>query len=392
MKRTTTRRATTPGGQFVGTPGMSAGRNAAHSGHSALLELALHGLHYAVLAMDADGRVSFYNVALERLLGLRKGEIQQGAFPRAFLPEPILATVESLVAGSMDGAGEQRAEIEYESPQAGKTVLEVRAVRLGGTQPPSVGTVVSIQEFSAVRSEARAHQLDEAKTNFLSLVSHELRTPLTAMKGSVHLLRESGEKYGFENTPELVRVLEKNTDRLVRLVGNLLDLVHLQNDSMTINRQRHNLRDIADAALAQCAEDAAARRLEFETDLMDLYAPVDRDRIGQALGNVLLNAIRFSKEDSQIRVSIEHRGEVGRLRVSDTTEGLAAQARRRLFAGGKSGNLVEACTVDGSGIGMVVSQSLVELHGGTLYAEERAGGSGVDFVIELPIAALPADA
>ena len=85
MKRTTTRRATTPGGQFAGTPGMSAGRDAAHSGHSALLELALHGLHSAVLAMDADGRVyadieGYRTIAMDR-------PIPVWAAPRPSAPE-----------------------------------------------------------------------------------------------------------------------------------------------------------------------------------------------------------------------------------------------------------------------------------------------------------------
>ena len=386
MKRNSPQREATPGGQLEDARELPVASETAQEYRSLALEQVLQALPYAVFSIDAEGCLALHNAALERLLGFTEDQIMPGAVPRDFLQGPILATVQSLLARTNHGSGGQRVEVDYESPLSGSMVLDIHAVPMGESPDAPDCTLFSITELSATSGQARANQLDEAKTNFLSLVSHELRTPLTAMKGSVHLLREAGEKYGFEKSKELVRVLEKNTERMVRLVGNLLDLVHLQNDSMTINRQRHNLREIADAALAQCADDAAARRITVETGLVDLYAPVDRDRIAQALGNVLLNAIRFSKEDSVVRVSIERHGEMGRLRVSDTTEGLAARARRRQFASGQAGSLVEACTVDGSGIGMVVSRSLVELHGGSLYAEERAGSSGVDFVIELPVA------
>jgi PAS domain S-box-containing protein len=362
------------------------GVGAEHARHSRLRR-AFQKMHAAVFTLDPDGRLDFHNPALERLLGGGASSLMPGAPAQEFLPPPILNEVRGLAAKVVPDGGEHRAEAEFESPNLGTVSLDIRVSRLGASGADDSGILVSLQEFSAGRVEARARQLDEAKTSFLSLVSHELRTPLTAMKGSVHLLRESSAKYGLDTTPELVRVLEKNTERLVRLVGNLLDYVHLNNDSMAINRQMHNLREIVESALASCADDAAARQLRFETRLMDLQASVDRERIGQALDNVLVNAIRFSREGSEIRVSMEHCGGAALLRVSDSTEGLAAQARKRLFANGSSArSLIETCTVDGSGIGMAISQSLVELHGGALYAQEQASGAGVDFVIELPVA------
>ncbi|SDO06609.1 SpoIIE family protein phosphatase [Geodermatophilus sp. DSM 45219] len=242
------------------------------------------------------------------------------------------------------------------------------------------------------RAEALA-ELDRAKTDFFSNVSHEFRTPLTLIAGPVAELRASPAAQSDPRLAEELEVVERNAQRLARLVNTLLDFSRIQAGRIDARFEPVDLAATT-AELASVFRSAVVRAgLDFTVDCPPLDEPVhiDRDMWEKVVLNLLSNALKFTF-DGGIAVRLRRDGHVVRLTVSDTGTGIPADELPRLFerfhrvadARGRSG--------EGSGIGLAMVRELVALHGGTVGAESTLG-AGTAFTVTLPLgtAHLPAD-
>jgi anti-anti-sigma factor len=242
------------------------------------------------------------------------------------------------------------------------------------------------------RAEALA-ELDRAKTDFFSNVSHEFRTPLTLIAGPVAELRASPAAAADPRLREELEVIERNAQRLGRLVNTLLDFSRIQAGRIDARFEPVDLAATT-AELASVFRSAVVRAgLEFTVDCAPLDAPVhvDRDMWEKVVLNLLSNALKFTFTGG-IAVRLRQDDGGARLTVSDTGTGIPADELPRLFerfhrvadARGRSG--------EGSGIGLAMVRELVALHGGSIDVESTPG-VGTTFTVTLPIgtAHLPAD-
>jgi anti-anti-sigma factor len=242
------------------------------------------------------------------------------------------------------------------------------------------------------RAEALA-ELDRAKTDFFSNVSHEFRTPLTLIAGPVAELRASPAAASDPRLREELEVIQRNAQRLGRLVNTLLDFSRIQAGRIDARFEPVDLAAVT-AELASVFRSAVTRAgLEFTVDCPPLDAPVhvDRDMWEKVVLNLLSNALKFTFSGG---IAVRLRQDDGgvRLTVSDTGTGIPADELPRLFerfhrvaaARGRSG--------EGSGIGLAMVRELVGLHGGSIDVES-APGTGTTFTVTLPLdnAHLPAD-
>jgi len=225
-------------------------------------------------------------------------------------------------------------------------------------------------------------ELDRLKDEFIGLVSHELRTPLTSIIGYIELLREHG---GGPDADRFVDVIERNAERLLRLVGDLLFLSQMQSGQLVLD-----LRDTDLAGLAvEAVEEARpyAQRRHIVLDLSAGFVPrvsVDPTRIAQLLGNLISNAVKFTPEGGKVGVTVAVEGGEAVLSVTDTGIGIRAADRERIFERFFRTEAATRRVIPGSGLGLTISQAIVEAHEGTITVRsDEAHGS--TFTVRLPL-------
>jgi len=317
------------------------------------------------------------------LLGVRPDQVIGHAF--SALVKRLDASVDWEAAGgpALDLALEQMGE-----PAHGDLELaggERRTLRwLLAPTRDLLGTVVGVT--ITLRDVTREREVDRMKTEFVSTVSHELRTPLASIKGSLHLLL-SDEGLVLDKTQrQLVDISLKNTDRLIRLINNILDISKMEAGHIHLDLDLHRPADFIETAVEGIRGFADSRGIvlhsEVEPDVPTVR--VDFDRMVQVVTNLLSNAIKFSPEREQVTVGARRIGGDVEIWVADRGRGIAPEDIGRLFHKFQQldGSTVRA--VGGTGLGLAICRGIVEEHGGRISVDSRAG-AGATFRVRLPM-------
>lgn len=325
------------------------------------LRAVLDAIQDGIIVSDANRRVILANLAAQRMLGLASGTPDAGAI--ALLPP---------IESSRDLQARSRSLHSYSAPLA--------------DSGDSAGVVTVLHDATEEQEGERL------KSEFLSVVSHELQTPLTAIISSADLLIE-GEP--GQLTPEQLRfvnAIRRNGHRLMTLVSDLLDVTRLEAGRVELDLQPVDLGVLARSAVRSLANLFEQRSQAVEVVVADGVPPAlgDRRRLEQILSNLLANAGQYTPVGSQIRVevrSVEPACQPGRvmLVVADNGPGISPSDQARIFDKFYRGSAAAARRERGSGLGLSIVRSLVELHGGRIWVES-VPGAGTRFTVELPIA------
>jgi two-component system sensor histidine kinase KdpD len=243
----------------------------------------------------------------------------------------------------------------------------------------AVLAIHSLQSQADVAQELS--QTNDLRTALLGAVSHDLRTPLSSIKALATGLLEPDVRWSEEDTHEFLETIDAETDRLNKLVDNLLDMSRLQTGGLNLSVRPVGLDEVVPAAVASLSHQSQRLTVEVPETLPRVL--VDPALLERAVANVIDNAVRHSPESGRVRV---HAGEVaGRvdLRIVDRGSGIALADRERLFQPFQ--RLGDTDNDTGVGLGLAVSHGFVEAMGGELAVEDTPGG-GITMVISLPIA------
>jgi two-component system sensor histidine kinase KdpD len=226
---------------------------------------------------------------------------------------------------------------------------------------------------------------EEMRSSLLSAVSHDLRTPLAAITGAATTLRDEGASVDEGQRAELLDTICEEADRLERLVRNLLDMTQLQSGALEVRREWIPLEEIVGSALTRLESKLGARpvRIDLPADLPAVSA--DALLLEQVLVNLLENAAKYTPPDCQLEISARAGDDAIVIDVADRGPGLPAGDEARIFEKffrGKRGG------VPGAGLGLAICRGVVDAHGGTLIAANRAGGGAV-FRVTLPLIGKP---
>lgn len=225
---------------------------------------------------------------------------------------------------------------------------------------------------------AQLAEAEQLKRSFLMSVSHELRTPLTAIRGHVEALRE-----GIVSEPDQVHVsldiVAAETDRLERLVGDVLDLAKLQAHRFTVRHEEVDLERVLDQAYGAFSEEARRREIDYRLSGVDA-APVivsDGDRVLQVITNLLSNAFRWTPDGGRIELQLESSNGTVSVDVLDTGPGVPPAQQRRIFEAFVSQD------ADGTGLGLPIARELAVALGGGIEMQSESG-AGSRFRLVLP--------
>jgi signal transduction histidine kinase len=233
------------------------------------------------------------------------------------------------------------------------------------------------------RMSSELESLERVRRDLVANVSHELKTPISALRARLENLLDGVER----PDPKTLQVMLAQSERLGRLVDQLLELSRLESGDVPMHREEVRLRPLVSSVLSEIRVTRARRDVDLAQDVSDDLPPVyaDPERVHQVLFNLLDNAVRFTPSGGTVRVSATaHNGAVD-VAVADTGPGIPAEHLPRVFDRFYRVDTARSRDEGGTGIGLAIARSVIEAHGGRIWAESEPG-SGSTFTFELPVA------
>jgi two-component system, OmpR family, sensor histidine kinase KdpD len=235
-------------------------------------------------------------------------------------------------------------------------------------------------------ARARLAQLD-AETNQLraamfSSVTHDLRTPLASIKAGVTSLLDSGTRHDESQVRELLTTILEETDRLNRLVGNILDLARIRAGALIPKRVPTAVDEVAEAVVARMRLRLSGLTVDLQLANDIPEVPADPVQVDQVLTNLLENAARHSPSGGTVRIHIGRADGAVRIRVADEGPGIKPEEREKVFEAFYRGR--ESPESSGSGLGLAIARAIVVAHGGRIWIEETTRG-GTAMMVDLPL-------
>jgi signal transduction histidine kinase len=224
---------------------------------------------------------------------------------------------------------------------------------------------------------ARLQAARQIQTDFVANVSHELRTPLTSIKGMVETLR-GGAVDDPEVRDSFLGTVESETDRMIRLVNDLLILTRADSAALNLRREAVNLSTLARAAINQLAPQVSSKKVNVQLEVSTLNDWADSDRTTQVLVNLLDNAVKYSHPSGKVMVSVERGPDHDTLvTVRDQGIGITASDLPRIGQRFYRADKARSRAQGGSGLGLAIAQALVQAQGGRLWIESQEGAGTV---------------
>jgi PAS domain S-box-containing protein len=341
--------------------------------HQALFDSAID----AIITINESGSIESLNPAAERLFGYSAEAILHRHIMVLLPSDTEQASLRDLRRALL-GLGRVR-EIEARRADGSTFPADVSLseMRLGRRR-----VLVAI-----VRDASERKRIDQMKNEFVSTVSHELRTPLTSIAGSLGLLSGGAAGQLSDTAQRLISIAHRNSQRLIRLINDILDLEKIEAGKLTFARAPVAVGDLAVEAIE--ANQAFAHdhgvRVVFDRIGTEANVTGDHDRLMQVVTNLLSNAVKFSPRGGEVRISVTRREDMIRLTVADQGPGIPTEFRPRMFTKFAQADSSDARNKGGTGLGLAVAREIVQRHGGTLSFDTEIG-RGTAFHVDLPAA------
>ncbi len=346
---------------------------------STILESAGDG----IVSLDPEGRITLINHAALEMLGYDStdeilGYDAHALFHHSTREGTPIEIEDCHIHNSIDQSTTTRVSDEVFWRKNG-TMFDAEYIacpQIDEGEP--VGTTVLFQDVT----ERRA--LERMKDEFIATVSHELRTPLTSVRAALGLIAGGALHARPEKTQQMLDVAIGNTDRLVSLVNDILDLERMSAGKMQMHREDVRIDELLQRAADLQHSSVQKTGIQFRIDAEPITAFVDSDRILQTLTNLVSNAIKFSPPGSHIRLIVRATGpnEV-HVCVMDEGRGIPADKLETIFERFQQVDASDSRMMGGTGLGLAICRSIIEQHGGRIWAESTAG-DGARFHFTLP--------
>ena len=327
-----------------------------------------------IFSVDAAQRVQAWNPAMERITGLAVADVIGGPCTVFAARDEQGSLVCPDTCPGRCGFHGEPVPLQVTTPAG-----EVRWLNCTYSPMPGGGYVVVARDVTAQK------EVDDLKADFLATVSHELRTPLTPIKGFLATLRDKDDDFDSEQRVHLYEVMQRQADRLERLVTDLLDATSMdqQQSPLFLSEELH-WGTAAARAVEVFQRQEPDREIAFDcpVELPDVVA--DEQRAEQVLMNLLSNAAKYSPVDGRIAVVLTHDADEVRTTVVDTGPGIEPGHRERIFERFTRLGDYRTRTSGGAGLGLFIAKRLVEGMGGTISVDDGPDG-GAAFSFTLPV-------
>ncbi|MTI81370.1 MAG: phosphate regulon sensor histidine kinase PhoR [Firmicutes bacterium] len=332
----------------------------------------LDSMGEGVIALDSESRVIMINPALEKRFKISR----KNSLGKKVIEVIRNYELDKLLRQVLHNKEPLSREITIVTPKP--TVFKVHATALITNASTPAGVVALMRDITERR------QLDKMRTDFVANVSHELRTPLTSINGFLETLLD-GAMDEPETSKYFLGIMKKETDRLNRLIDDLLKLSQLENNKTKLEKRPVDISQVINQVKEMFTYQAEAKSIKLTAKVMENIPCVmgERELLVQVLVNLVDNAIKYTPEEGSVAISaVVHQSKV-KVSVNDTGFGIPAESLPRLFERFYRVDKARSREVGGTGLGLAIVKHVIELHEGKV--EVDSSPKGTEFTFSLPM-------
>jgi PAS domain S-box-containing protein len=335
----------------------------------------------AIISIDDNQRITLFNQGAEKIFGYSAQEV---------LGQPL----DTLLPARFSEFHRQHVDLFNGSTEQSRQMGERQEIygrRRDGSEFPAEASIskLSLPEETLytviLRDITDRKQIDRMKDEFISVVSHELRTPLTSIHGALKMLATRLLKADSEQGQRLLRIATNSTDRLVRLINDILDIERIESGRVKMAKVICNVADLVTESINLVQPIADKEHITLEVSNQSILIWADPDRIVQTLTNLLSNAIKFSSSHSTVWLSVQSQEQQVLITIQDRGRGIPTDNLNSIFERFQQVDSSDARNHDGTGLGLSICRSIVQQHHGQIWVESTLG-KGSTFYLTLPFA------
>lgn len=338
------------------------------------IEAIMSAVTEAVIAVDREGNLLFFNSQFAVLFADGDIRRRQSRISDFFRDPDILDTIRSTLRDGTPRNVSSQITLKNElAPRHFSLSVAPLKLRDGS----AYGAVCVFHDVSELK------RTDQVRIDFVANVSHELRTPLTSIKGYAQTLRQDMEQAGNASALKFLTTIERNADRLIALVNDLLNLSSLESGELDLERQTSSTKEITERVLSQLDSLRGEKRQRLDAVYAAKSVYADPKRLEQVLFNLVENAIKYAPLEKNIQVCWEEGPGETLLRVADDGPGIAPEHHTRLFERFYRVDYARNREQGGTGLGLAIVKHIMQRHGGKVRVH-GGPGIGTEFICSFP--------
>lgn len=335
-----------------------------------------------VFTTDALGRLTYINPSIEKMLGRRKSQILATPFRKYLLEDSIYFFQQVFMDVRKKNEKIENVELEIVSEDGTILPIEVNIAPLE-KQDEFGGVVCTVRDITQRREiEDGLKKNERLKTEFMNIAAHELRSPVTPIKGYLDLIIHDNETN--EKIKNWAKISLRNTERLLKLVNDILDVARLDSDTMRFDMEKIDPIELLTEIVEDVKPAIINKKLEFRVNVPDSLPHIlgDKNRLSQVFKNLIGNALKFT-DYGYIALEAEKKDNHLIISVIDTGIGISKDELKKIFTKFYQAYTGEDRNNEGTGLGLFISKEIVKKHNGTIWAESEVE-KGSRFIVELP--------
>lgn len=347
--------------------------------YKALAEMSTDG----ILILDPLGKLIYVNPSFEKMCEIEQYQLVGTPFRDYLSDESIYLFQQIFIDARKNDKKIKNVELELVHRQNDIVPIEVSLAPLKNSDNKFTGmacTVHDISEHKEIESELKRSR--RLKTEFMNIAAHELKSPVTPIKGYLDLI--ISDKDANEKTKKWGKISLRNTEKLLRLINDILDVSRLDSDTMTFNMEKLNPVEILDEISEDIKPAIEDRNLALTLHIPQKLPHIlgDRRRLEQVLKNLVTNAVKFTDQGS-ITITAKEEEKQILISVEDTGIGIANAELKKIFTKFYQSYTSNDRKSEGTGLGLFICKEIITKHNGKIWAESKSG-KGSKFVMEIP--------
>ena len=329
------------------------------------LETLINNMHDPIIGLDNDGLLLFVNNEALKIIGLKQEEVIGKSAATIALTNDLL---KSLLSSENENKKVKSITIYADGKESyfEKELVNITIKPTGEDKTIAIGDVIILRNITIFK------ELDFAKTNFIATVSHELKTPIASIKMSLQLLEKQETGMINDDQKQLIESIKEDSQRLLKITGELLDLSQLETGNIQLNMEKSNPNEIVNYAIEAVKMQAEQKNItvDIETFNTNVQVKADTEKTAWVLINFLTNAIRYSPEKSEIKIRLEEINNQLIFKVIDKGQGIDTRYLTKVF---DKYFQIPGSHKNGTGLGLAISKEFIEAQNGTIGVKSELG-------------------
>ena len=344
------------------------------------IETLIDNMHDAVIGIDEDRKVLFVNDEALKISGLKKenfvGKLIQDVAVSNDLVRDLIREIVNPDA-TKSSAATLKIFVEGKENYFEKEILDINVIPTGEKESRFIGQVIMLRNITPFK------ELDLAKTHFMGTVSHEFKTPISSIQMGLQLLENERIGHLNEEQEKLVSGIKEDTQRLLRITGELLNMTQLESGVVQLNIKPSSVHQMIEDVIAANKSAAENKEITVKANIDSAITVVnaDSEKTSWVLNNIVSNAIRYSHEKSLIEINVvKLDNDKVKFSVTDNGRGIEEQYLNKVFT---RYFRIPGTKTEGTGLGLSISKEFIEAQGGTIAVESEIGvGSNFYFILK----------